>query len=148
MEPFILIPTIIVMSAVAIVMALSGHSLPPAASSAFLPAPVGPSIKRTPATQSRSTTPKDVVMTLMPAETREADVPIEEINNMTDSNFSQTDVLLADALTEMIGLKTELYFLRSKVDNLNVEVARLAGGGPRRTPPSAAKRPIQLRKAA
>jgi hypothetical protein len=47
----------------------------------------------------------------------------------------------------MIGLKAELYHLRSKLESLNTEVARLTGG-PRNTPPAASKKPIPLRKAA
>lgn len=67
-------------------------------------------------------------------------------SEMSENQFSPTDVLLADALTEMIGLKAEIYRLRSKVEILNTQVARLSGEPP--TTPSVAKRPVLLKKAA
>jgi hypothetical protein len=53
-----------------------------------------------------------------------------------ESNFSQTDVLLADTLTEMISLKAEIYHLRNRVETLSAEVARLAGDPPGPKPPA------------
>jgi hypothetical protein len=91
--------------------------------------------------------PAKIVMLPGGASLEDVDEDEEEIVPVIDTSFSHTDVLLADALTEMIGLKAELYHLRSKIESLNTEVARLSAGPPR-TPPAASKKPIPLRRAA
>jgi hypothetical protein len=148
MELFVLVPMILVLSGVAIVLALKEQPLPATASTAFVA--VSP-----PATAPRKATsplpaPRRAAGNLTPmppSKTADEALPAEEPDAM-DSTFSHTDVLLADALTEMIGLKAELYHLRNKIDNLNREVARLSGGPPRPTPPAVSKQPVPLRRAA
>ena len=148
MEIFVLLPVILVMTAVAIALALHEQPLPVSAASAFVPAlkPNKPGLHRNDETAGEAGPAKILKHADASAEPRQPSTS-KATETVMDSEFSQTDVLLADALTEMIGLKAELYHLRSKLDSLNFEVARLAGG-PHRTPPAASKRPVQLRKAA
>ena len=142
LELFILLAVILIMTAIAILMALHEQPLPVGASSAFRGMP--PANRPIDAPSGGG---KPITTVVLPAEPRQPSTS-KEIESVTNENqFSQTDVLLADALTEMIGLKTELYHLRSKLDSLNFEVARLSGG-PHRTPPAVSKQPAQLRKAA
>jgi hypothetical protein len=63
-----------------------------------------------------------------------------------DSSFTQTDVLLADALTEMVSLKAEIYHLRNRVESLSAQVARVGGDPPGPRPPAHLRKPA--RKAA
>ena len=142
MELIILVPVILLMGGVAIYMALNERPLPAFGTSSpsmmlatMTPAP------RMVALSSGS----DLALQNEP-ETYDAEASDEPASPRAGSRFTQTDVLLADALTEMIGLKAELFRLRSKVENLNTQVARLAGEAP--TPPAASKRPVLLRKAA
>ncbi len=146
MELIVLIPIIMLMGVVAVLMAVHEQPLPAGASSAFTPIPIQQ--KRMKADAARKSEAKGAAIEkiIQPGGSPEIHARSEE-TEMTTEAFSHTDVLLADALTEMIGLKAELYHLRSKIDNLNTEVARLAGGPPR-TPPAASKKPIPLRKAA
>jgi hypothetical protein len=152
MELLIFVPILLVMGAVAVVLALNEQPLPASAASAFAAAPAPAPrklVSRLDPEPPRTPPAKIVVLPGgAPLEDDDDDESEAEIVPVTaQTSFSHTDVLLADALTEMIGLKAELYHLRSKIDNLNTEVARLSGGPPR-TPPAASKKPIQLRKAA
>lgn len=147
MELIVLIPIIMLMGTVAVLMALHEQPLPAGASSAFTPMPVQQQRTKAPANRSPEAKGAAIEKIIQPAGSPEIADRSEETEMTTEASFSHTDVLLADALTEMIGLKAELYHLRSKIDNLNSEVARLAGGPPR-TPPAAAKKPIPLRRAA
>jgi hypothetical protein len=147
MELFVLVPMILVLSGVAVLMALKEQPLPATAATAFVA--VSPPLAATGKPTTALPAPRradDDSMTMPPSKTAGKALPAEEPDAM-ESTFSHTDVLLADALTEMIGLKAELYHLRNKIDNLNREVARLSGGPPR-TPPAASKQPVPLRRAA
>jgi hypothetical protein len=142
LELIVLLPVILIMTAAAILLALYEQPLPAGASNAFV---TGASPKKP--IKERAMTVSPPIAVVLPADPRQPSTS-KEIEILTIENqFSQTDVLLADALTEMIGLKAELYHLRSKLDSLNFEVARLSSG-PHRNPPAASKRPVQLRKAA
>jgi hypothetical protein len=145
MELFVLIPLVLLMGAVAVVMALKEQPLPAGAAGAFTPMPVRPSPKVVAIHRPAGDAAIDIAMP--PSSAGEIEEPAKENQPMPSKEFTSTDVLLADALTEMIGLKAELYHLRSKLESLNTEVARLTGG-PRNTPPAASKKPIPLRKAA
>lgn len=147
MELIVLIPIIMLMGIVAVLMALHEQPLPAGASSAFTPIPIQQKRLRAAAAQKAEAKGASLEKIIQPGGSPEIEARPEETEMTTEATFSHTDVLLADALTEMIGLKAELYHLRSKLDNLNSEVARLAGGPPR-TPPAASKKPIPLRKAA
>jgi hypothetical protein len=146
MELFVLIPLVLLMGAIAVVMALKEQPLPAGAAGAFTPMPVRPSSKVVAIHRPARDAAIDMVAA-PPISAAELEEPAKENQPMPSKEFTSTDVLLADALTEMIGLKAELYHLRSKLESLNTEVARLTGG-PRNTPPAASKKPIPLRKAA
>jgi hypothetical protein len=53
-----------------------------------------------------------------------------------EASFTQTDVLLADTLTEMLSLKAEMYHLRNRVESLSAQVARVVGDPPGPKPPA------------
>jgi hypothetical protein len=146
MELIVLIPVVLLMGVVAVVMAVKEQPLPVGASTAFTPIPVRPSSKVV-AMHKPAAKDEAIDKIILPGGSPEIESPAEETDDMTGQQFTSTDVLLADALTEMIGLKAELFHLRSKLESLNTEVARLSGGPPRR-PPAASKEPIPLRKAA
>ena len=143
MELVVLIPIVLLMTGAAIAMALK-EPLPATASAAFVAAASSARSSKPPAGQ-QSRGEAEVTVTNAVGAATSGDS--EGSNNM-NSMFSQTDVLLADALTEMIGLKAEIYRLRSRVDNLNTEVARLSGTHLRPVPPAASKRPVPIRRAA
>ena len=86
--------------------------------------------------------PRPVLIATEPQESQldEPALP-RKAQSIADANFSQTDVLLADALTEMIALKAEIYHLRGRVESLNAQVARLSGEPPSPRPPTSLRRP-------
>ena len=154
MELMILIPVILLMGAVAIYMAASDHAMPALAATPVF-ASATPSERTGNAIRpfvGRKVSHRDNAR-LMDLSTRETPSFDHQIANLPATKsaierFSQTDVLLADALTEMIGLKAEIYRLRNRVESLNQQVAILSGDNS--TPPAspAGKRPLQLKKAA
>ena len=146
MELFVLIPLILLMGTVAVAMALKEQPLPAGASTAFTPVPVRAHAK---VVAIHRPAAKDAALDriILPGGSPEVEGLPRDAETASNAAFTSTDVLLADALTEMIGLKAELYHLSSKVETLNSEVARLSGG-PSRTPPAASRKPIPLRKAA
>ena len=89
------------------------------------------------------TRPASIIEALEP----EPEEETKRMQSVTESSFTQTDVLLADALTEMIGLKAELHQLRGRLESLNLEVSRLSGG-PTSPKPPVALRPVIQEKAA
>ena len=148
MELAVLIPFVLVMSGVAVVMALTERQVPVSASAALLAAGKARRPAKSPLRKADAGMAEDVKITELPDETP-SKAAAEGSERKMESTFSKTDVLLADALTEMIGLKAELYYLRGKIDSLNAEVARLSGTLLRPVPPNAsAKKPVPLRKAA
>jgi len=123
MELIVLIPLMVLLGGIAIYMALNDHPIP--ASSAAIVA--------MPAARTR------------PAPESGTDAAAGSPVSAGESTLLTADVLLADALTEMIGLKAEMYHLRVRVESLNKQVALLSGDGPRPSAPAAAKRPARLK---
>ncbi len=147
MELAVLIPVVLLMSGAAIAMALKERPLPAPASAAFIAAASSVRSSKPSAGEQGAGKAANFDAAVVDADTAETADDSEGSNKM-NSMFSQTDVLLADALTEMIGLKAEIYRLRGRVDNLNTEVARLSGNHLRPVPPATSKRPVPIRKAA
>lgn len=147
MELVVLAPMVLVLSGIAVFTALRGRCVPSLGAASL--ASTGPVQQKPAAPRLVSPRAVEVITPLSRREALPAGVhPQEEIAPMNEQRFSTTDVLLADALTEMIGLKAELYHLRSRVESLNHEVARLAADPQPPTPPAASRRPIPLRRAA
>lgn len=143
MELMILIPVFLLMGGVAIALALNEKPVP------ALSAPLAGSspARITPISLEAARSLNAAAHETNAGALTSHDTALDIDDNDGRPTLSQTDVLLADALTEMIGLKAEIYRLRSKVDSLNVEVAKLSGP-PNPTPPAASRRPVQLRRVA
>ena len=148
MELVVLIPVVLIMSGVALARALKEQPLTATASTAYVAPGPAARAKKTPAMSIAARSAATIETTVLTAKTAQTETNAEGNKTEMDARFSQTDVLLADALTEMIGLKAELYHLRSKIDSLNTEVSRLSGNHLRPLPPGASKKPVPMKKAA
>jgi hypothetical protein len=121
MELLLIIPLIMFMGGAAVYMALSERPMPMPSRNTWFPA------SPTAGTSTHPTAPENL--------------PFEGLT------INQSDVLLADALTEMLGLKEEITSLRQEIGHLDQEVQRLSSARRARQTASegAASRPVRAR---